>query len=334
MSSRCIRFLGKLSLALVLASGLLMPQTVHASESRAPRPPLPHLVRARLGDTPATLAQRYLKDASKGWMIAEYNDKSDFSPGEAVLIPKRAFRLGGLHPDGIQTVPVLVYGEIGGDSRQEQDLSPKDFRAQMKWLAVHGFVALTPQQLVDFMAFSGQLPYQAVLITADTESQSFYKQAVPTLREFGLTATIFIAAGKVGRKDTMTWDQIRQLHREGFSIGCRGRNGRSLLRQKRGQSFQANFNWIASELHQAKQEIEAELGQPCRYLAYPEGRSNGLIAATAAKLGFSAAFNRLPGSTPFFADRFAIHRTRIDHSMKTAQFGKLLTPKIAMDLNR
>ena len=131
----------------------------------------------------------------------------------------------------------------------------------------------------------------------------------------------------------MTWDQIRQLHEEGFSIGCRGLNGRSLMRRKKGQSFQANFNWIASELRQAKQMIETELGQPCRYLAYPEGRSNGLVAAMAARLGFSAAFNQLPGSTPFFADRFEIHRHRIDRAMAPEQFGNLLTTTMAMDLN-
>ena len=334
MSNRCIKFGGFFFLAVVAASWLVMPQTVHCAEVLATRAPLPLLVRARLGDTPATLARRYLKDASKGWMITEYNDKSDFSPGEAVLIPKHAFRLGGLHPDGIQVVPVLAYGEIGGGSGQNRRLSRAGFHAQMQWLSNHGFSAVRPDQLVDFMAFSGQLPRQAVLITADTESLSFYEQAVPTLREFGWTATVFVAAGKVGRNGAMTWDQIRQLQREGFTIGCRGRNGRSLLRQKKGQSFQANFNWVAAEMRQAKQTIEAALGEPCRYLAYPEGRSNRLVAAMAAKLGFSAAFNRLPGSTPFFGDRFSIHRNRIDPSMASDQLGKLLTTTMAMDLHR
>jgi len=204
----------------------------------------------------------------------------------------------------------------------------------MQWLTTHGFSAVGPNQLVDFMAFTGQLPRQAELVTADTDSLSFYELAAPTLREFGLTATIFIAADNIGRNGAMTWDQIRQLHKEGFTIGCRGRNGRSLIRQKKGQSFQANFNWIASELRQAKQKIEAELGEPCRYLAYPEGRSNRLVAAMAAKLGFSAAFNRLPGSTPFFGDRFSIHRNRIDLSMAPDQLGKRLTTTMTMDLSR
>ena len=333
MSNRCIKIAGSLLLAVVLASGVLMPQFVHGAEALASHAPLPLLVRARQGDTPATLAQRYLKDASKGWMIVEYNDKSAFSPGEAVLIPQHAFRLGGLHPDGIQVVPVLAYGDIGGDSGQNRQLSRAAFHAQMQWLSAHGFSAVRPDQLVDFMAFSGQLPRQAVLITADTESLSFYEQAVPTLRKFGLTATIFIAAGKVDRNGAMTWDQVRHLHKEGFTIGCRGRNGRSLLRQKKGQSFQANFNWVAAELRQAKQMIEVELGTPCQYLAYPEGRSNRLVAAMAAKLGFSAAFNQLPGSTPFFADRFSIHRNRISPRFAPDQLGDLLTTTMAMDLN-
>jgi len=333
MSNRYIKCVGGLCLAVVLASWVLMPQTAHSAGALSSRAPLPLLVRARQGDTPATLAQRYLKDASQGWLISEYNDKSIFSPGEAVLIPQRTFRLGGLHPDGIQAAPVIVYGERGVGSGKKPRFSSKGFRNQMQWMAAHGFSAVTPDQLVDFMALAGQLPRRGVLITVDTESQSFYEQAVPVLNELGMTAAIFIAAGNVGRQGTMSWDQVRHLHNQGFTIGCRGRNGRSLIRRKKGQSFQANFNWIASELRLAKKKIEVELGTVCRYLAYPEGHSNGLVAAMTANLGFAAAFNRLPGSTPFFADRFSIHRNRIDPSMAPDQLGDLLTTTMAMDLN-
>jgi len=337
MSNRRSRLLGCANyiLATLLVMLLIVP-TVRGEQASDPvRPPL-LLVRARQGDTPQTLARRYLKAASKGWMIAEYNGKNAFSEGEAVVIPKAFFRLGGLSPNGIQVVPVVAYGDIGGAAgrmhRRVFRISRSAFHEQIRWLSDSGFASISPDRLVEFMAFTAQLPRRSVLITADTESQTFYEAAVPILKAFGMTATVFVAPGRVGEKGAMTWEQIRALSREGFTIGCRGRYGRSLTRRKRGQSFKENFSWIESELQQGKKRIEESLGKPCRFLAYPEGRSDNLIAAMAATLGFSAAFNRSPGGTPFYADRFDIHRNIIDNRTDLDRFSALLETTIEVDL--
>jgi peptidoglycan/xylan/chitin deacetylase (PgdA/CDA1 family) len=337
MSNRWSRFFSGASYTLVavLILVLIVP-AARGGEPPGRKPPPLLLVRARQGDTPQQLARRYLKAASKGWMIAEYNGKDTFSEGEAVVIPGAAFRPGGLSPDGIQIVPVMAYGDIGDTAGQKHRrlsrISRSAFHEQMRWLSESGFTAISPDRLVQFMAFTAQLPRQSVLITADSESQAFYQHAAPILKVFGMTATVFVAPGRVGEKGAMTWDQIRTLSEEGFTIGCRGRYGRSLTRRKRGQSFKENFSWIESELQHGKKKIEAELGKPCRFLAYPEGRSDNLIAAMAANLGFSAAFNQSPGGTPFYADRFGIHRSIVDSHTDHDRFSDLLATTIAVDL--
>ena len=336
MSNRRCRLFGcvNYTLAALLIVVLIAPAVWGGEPAGRVHPPL-LLVRARQGDTPQTLAQRYLKAASKGWMIAEYNGKNVFSEGEAVVIPRAVFRPGGLSPDGIQVVPVMAYGDIGdaaGQTNRTSRISRSAFHEQIRWLSESGFTAISPDRLVQFMAFTAQLPQRSVLITADTESQRFYEDAAPILKAFGMTATIFVAPGRVGEKGAMTWEQIRMLSEEGFTIGCRGRYGQSLTRRKRGQSFKENFSWIESELRKGKKKIEAEMGKPCRFLAYPEGRSDNLIAAMAANLGFSAAFNRSPGGTPFYADRFDIHRNVVDHRTDLDRFSDLLAITIEVDL--
>ncbi|WP_319522632.1 polysaccharide deacetylase family protein [uncultured Desulfosarcina sp.] len=336
MSNRRGRLFGGAThiLAALLILVLIVPAARGGQASDRERPPL-QLVRARKGDTPQTLARRYLKAASKGWMIAEYNGKDAFSEGEAVVIPGGDFRPGGLSPGGIQVVPVVAYGDIGdtnAKTNRASRISRSAFHEQIRCLSDTGFIAVSPDRLVEFMAFTAQLPRRSVLITADTESQTFYEDAAPILKAFGMKATVFIAPGRVGEKGTMTWDQIRALSKEGFTIGCRGSYGRSLTRRKRGQSFKENFSWIESELQQGKKKVEAELGEPCRFLAYPEGRSDNLIAAMAANLGFAAAFNRSPGGTPFYADRFAIHRNIVDRRTDLDRFSDLLATTIVVDL--
>lgn len=315
----------------LLIGAVLHPPTIHGEEMNTdPPPPLPILVKIRQTDTPASIAQRFLNDATKGWMIVEYNGRGAFSGGESVMVPAAPFRPGGLMPDGYQTVPVLAYSDIGDSTEQ---VSRSAFDYQMRWLKNEGFVAITPDQLTEFMKFSGQLPHRSVLITFDTASHSLLEIGIPILKELGLTATIFVATNGVGVKDSMTWDQIKQLYKDGFSIGCRGRSGRSLTRRTQTQTFEAYFRSVETELRLARKTIETHLDEPCLFLAYPHGDTNSLVSAMAAKLGFSAAFIRRPGENPFFADRFSIRRTPIDNRNDSKQFAKLLTTLIPADLN-
>ena len=322
----------------MLICAALLPPIIQSQETEGNTADLqPMIVSARRGDTPASIARHYLNDASKGWMIVEYNGIEELSGGEMILVPMAPFRSGGLTPDGYQTVPVLAYSDIGSDfgdaPGRKQPVTWSAFYDQMHWLKTEGFTAITPAQLAEFMDFSGQLPFQSVLITVDTESQAFYYLGVPIMKELGLTATVFVATESVGDEGAMTWDQIKQLHEDGFTIACRGRSGRSLTRQKMGPAYEAYFKSVESELRLARKEIEAHLGAPCLFLAYPQGSTNSLVSAMAAKLGFSAAFTLSPGDNPFFADRFGIHRTAIDSRIDLKQYGKILTTLITADLN-
>ncbi|BBO69895.1 hypothetical protein DSCA_38250 [Desulfosarcina alkanivorans] len=318
---------------LTLATGL-PPSSLHAETTgEPPAPDRPLLVRPRQGDTPASIARRYLNDAARGWMIEEYNDSDTLSGGGAVIAPVAPFRLGGLTPDGYQTVPVLAYTDVGDTPNNGRQVSRSAFGRQMNWLKTEGFTAITPGQLVNFMEFTDQLPRRSVLITFDTASRRLYEIGIPILNEHGFTATVFLATSEVGAKGAMSWEQVKQLADKGFTIACRGRSGRSLTRRPQGQSFAAYFKSVETELRLAREAIEARLGTPCRFLAYPHGRTSRLVSAMAAKIGFSAAFSRQPGDNPFFSDRFGIHRTVIDSRTSPEQFGKKLTTLIKADLN-
>lgn len=328
---------------LIACLGLLIgtgwyPPVLHGQETNAQPATLPPLlVNARQSDTPATIARRYLNDAAKGWMIREYNNMDTLVGGETILIPRGPFRRGGLRPDGYQTVSVLAYSDIGPDSdeatRPPSHVSRSVFGNQMHWLKTEGFIAITPAQLMDFMDFFGQIPKRAVLITADTQSRAFFDLGVPILKMLGFTATVFVATDSVGREGNMTWDQIGQLSRDGFTVGCRGQSGRSLIRRTEKEGGDAHFHRVESELRLAKTAIETHLDVPCLFLAYPHGSTRSLLSAMAAKLGFAAGFIRSPGDTPFFADRFGIHRIAIDGNINAKQFASMLTTMITADLN-
>lgn len=335
----CVSVIYRLILCTVLLLGSgLRPSTIDGQETPAESDTLgPLLVKALRTDTLTRLARRYLNDVSKAWIIAEYNDVETISGGETILIPRVPFRPGGLTPDGFQTVPVLAYSSFGPERNdapeQKSRVSWSAFNDQMRWLKTQGFTAISPAELVDFMDFSGQLPKRAILISADTQSRAFFERGVPILKANGFRATLFAATDEVGREGAMTWEQIEQLHQDGFTIACRGQSGRSLTRQAKGVPFEAYFKAVESELRLAQKAIETHLDAPCRFLAYPQGSTNSLVSAMAAKLGFFAAFTLSPGSNPFFADRFRIHRIAMDGSVNPEQFTNVLTTMITADLN-
>ncbi len=66
------------------------------------------------------------------------------------------------------------------------------------------------------------IPDRLVVLTFDDSAKSHYTIARPLLKEHGFGATFFITEGfdfKENKKDYMTWDEIRELHEDGFEIG-------------------------------------------------------------------------------------------------------------------
>jgi peptidoglycan/xylan/chitin deacetylase (PgdA/CDA1 family) len=66
------------------------------------------------------------------------------------------------------------------------------------------------------------IPDRLVVLTFDDSVKSHYTVARVVLKEYGFGATFFITEGftfQTNKNDYMTWEEIRQLHDDGFEIG-------------------------------------------------------------------------------------------------------------------
>ncbi|MEQ8787964.1 MAG: polysaccharide deacetylase family protein [Pirellulaceae bacterium] len=66
------------------------------------------------------------------------------------------------------------------------------------------------------------VPEKLVVLTFDDSVKSHFTHARPILKRYGFGATFFITEGfdfPTNKKDYMTWDEIAQLHKDGFEIG-------------------------------------------------------------------------------------------------------------------
>jgi peptidoglycan/xylan/chitin deacetylase (PgdA/CDA1 family) len=67
-----------------------------------------------------------------------------------------------------------------------------------------------------------QIPDKLVVLTFDDSVKSHYTNVRPILKRYGFGATFFITEGfdfPTNKTDYMTWQEIAELHRDGFEIG-------------------------------------------------------------------------------------------------------------------
>jgi peptidoglycan/xylan/chitin deacetylase (PgdA/CDA1 family) len=89
-------------------------------------------------------------------------------------------------------------------------------------LLLSSVVALVPLRADPPARKREPIPDKLVVLTFDDASKSHYTNVRPILKKYRFGATFFISEGwdfPTNKKDYMTWEEIAQLHRDGFEIG-------------------------------------------------------------------------------------------------------------------
>jgi len=76
--------------------------------------------------------------------------------------------------------------------------------------------------LLPAVAQDRRVPDKLVVLTFDDSKASHYTVVRPLLKQYGFGATFFITEGftfNTNKSDYLTWEQIAELHRDGFEIG-------------------------------------------------------------------------------------------------------------------
>jgi peptidoglycan/xylan/chitin deacetylase (PgdA/CDA1 family) len=270
------------------------------------------------------LARRYLGKSTRKWIIKDFNQINSVSEGQLVLIPRRNYRPGGLAPDGFQVVPVLVYPDLAAVKSEKASRIVDRFQRQMQFLQTEGYHVVDLQHLMAFMAFEATLPPKAVVLTFDGQSRLFYDLIFPILKTHQLPGTLFINPAAVGAEAMVEWPQLREMTESVLSIQCRFPDKLAAPLKPLHFPDRSRLEEIVAALGRDRQEIESRLGQPCRYLAYPEGEVTPLMVMLSEKAGFRGGFNRMGGSNPFYRNPFASHRQPVDWSADIDGFRKHL----------
>lgn len=279
---------------------------------------------ARPGDTPETLAARYLGGADRAWMIEDYTGLRAFSPGQEVVIPRRPWNPAGVAPGGYQIVPILTYHNLAERAKGRLVLAAAGFREQMEYLKTNGYRVVSLADFVEFTRLSRQLPQKAVVLTFDDGYRSFKEFARPVLKELGFTATLFIYTDWVGAgRAALTWNDLRELAAEGFDVEAHTKTHGD-LRRAHGETDAQYARRMQAELEQPQAMFSKYLGRRSEILAYPYGRWDEGLLPKVKEYGYVAAFSVLRQGNASFVRPLAAHRSQIYSEMTLDDFAKNL----------
>ena len=263
-------------------------------------------------ETSAELAERFLGGKSQSWIIEEANPGIIFKRGAAIVIPLKDRNRAGLSPEGFQTIPVLTYHRFAENCDSPLCMPAATFELQMQYLKKNGYHAITAEQLLAFLEYRQRVPEKSVLITMDDGYRSVYEIAYPILKKYGFTATLFIYTSFVGASPmAITWEQLKEMKKSGFTIGSHSIYHSDLTRLKVGETEQQYLARIKEEIYGSKKIIDQKLGQNTYIFAYPFGYYDQRSIQIAREAGYKIAMSVKRGGNAFFANPLALRRDQI-----------------------
>jgi peptidoglycan/xylan/chitin deacetylase (PgdA/CDA1 family) len=239
---------------------------------------------------------------------------------------------------GAQRVTVLMYHRIDrpavGD-RGGYCVEPRQFAAQLDWLAAHDYRPCTITAFDRWFHGQAPLPLRSVLITFDDGFAGLHRHAMPLLAARGWPATVFLVSGLIGQHDLWTSKefgtagsnallnkaQISEMASHGFEFHSHSRTHPDLTT--------LNDLELEAQIQGSRHDLQALLGTPVNYFAYPFGRFDARVHLAIQAAGYRLAFSVNPGFNRAGGDALAVRRLDILGPDSRTRFGR----KVAMGTN-
>ncbi|WP_409345007.1 polysaccharide deacetylase family protein [Paenibacillus sp. MBLB4367] len=209
------------------------------------------------------------------------------------------------------SIPVLNYHSVDYDPGNIVAITPEKLDEQMAFLAENGFEPLTLDDF--FLILEGGLepPDKPVLLTFDDGYADNYKNAMPIMKKYGFPATMFMSPGMIGQDWYVNWEQAKEMKEAGWDIQPHGMTHPHLPRLTAEEQ--------ASEITEARKQIEEQLGGTAVVFCYPYGEFNRDTLRILEDNRFRYAFTIQQGRTDASQPKFQLKRIFVngEESLKT-----------------
>lgn len=215
------------------------------------------------------------------------------------------------------TVPVFAYHRIT-TNKDIYSMPPDVFDAQMKYLHDKGYKSISLNEFIDKRKSGSGAFNKNFVITFDDGYCDNNRVAMPIMKKYGYTGTIFIAIKYMAWPGYVTWEDVESLKKNGWEIGSHTWNHVALAKctpenleneLKRSKDFLNNFD----------KEFNVNT------IAYPFGSYNGTVYSALARNGYIAAATGIDGVNTVDTPAYQLYRVNIFNDGKDVKmFAKRL----------
>jgi peptidoglycan/xylan/chitin deacetylase (PgdA/CDA1 family) len=205
-------------------------------------------------------------------------------------------------------VPILMYHVISSPPRQapfpDLYVPAREFADQMRWLARHGYHAVSLRRVYDYWHKGYALPGRPVVLTFDDGYLSDATRALPILRRYRWAGVLNLEVRHAEPHDLPVW-RIRQLISNGWEVDAHTITHPDLTT--------VDATRLRDEVAGSRARIRRMFHVPVDFFCYPSGRYDARVIAAVRKAGYLGA------TTANFAlarprDRYTLGRIRVNGS--------------------
>lgn len=221
-----------------------------------------------------------------------------------LLVPVVALALLGASGSAagpVLSVPILEFHVIARPSPSapfaELYDPPATFRAQLRWLAGHGYRTVTLDELVRAWRGEGRLPGRPVVLTFDDGYPQDVTTVLPLLSARGWRGVLNLQIGNLAP------EHVWRLIAAGWEIDAHTFTHPDLTTVSAAQ--------LRREVRRSRRWIQGVFFQPVDFFCYPGGRFDRAVVAEVRRAGYIGAESERPGPAGPADGLYTLHRIEI-----------------------
>ena len=201
---------------------------------------------------------------------------------------------------------VFMYHKFGVSKYPSTNVTIDQLDAHINEFTKDKYSLQSLEFIIDTINNDGKLPKNTIGISIDDADKSFFDTAWPKFKKHNIPVTLFVNTSTVSNnnKTYLNWNQIRNLRKEGVSIGAHSHNHHHMP--------DLNIEEIRKEIETSNKIFLRELGEIPRLFAYPYGETNSKIIEIIKEYNFKVAFGQHSGvinetSNLYYLPRFSLN---------------------------
>jgi peptidoglycan/xylan/chitin deacetylase (PgdA/CDA1 family) len=216
-------------------------------------------------------------------------------------------------------VPILMYHVIAtppaGVAFPDLFVRPDDFAAQMQWLSVHGYHAVTLHRVYEYWLRGTPLPSHPIVLSFDDGYLGQHTHAMPVLHKHHWPGVLNLKVNALKSRYTLPAWRVREMLAAGWELDAHTITHPDLTHVDDAQLWH--------EVHGSRVELEQLFHVPVEFFCYPSGRYDARVVAAVRRAGYLGATTTNYGlARP--RDIYTLGRIRINGSDHVTGFARKL----------